>query len=71
MESGKVAAKTANLGIERPSRKVKRWTEEPRSGQPLSFEGPLASGQTNLLNPGDRLTFDYSEQPALSWKALQ
>ena len=51
--------------------KVDRWTEVAGSDQPLSFERPLASGQTILLNPGDRLTFDYSEQPAWSWKALQ
>lgn len=51
--------------------KVDRWTEVAGSGEPLLFEGPLASGQTILLNPGDRLTFDYSEQPAWSWKALQ
>lgn len=50
--------------------KVDRWTEVAVSSQPTMFEGPLVSGQTILLNPGDRLTFEYSQQPAWSWKAL-
>lgn len=50
--------------------KVDRWTEMSGSDPPLTFKGPLASGQTILLNPGDRVKFDYSEQPSWSWKAL-
>lgn len=50
--------------------KVNGWTEAPGSGPALSLAGPLTSGQVILLNPGDRLTFDYSQQPAWSWKAL-
>jgi hypothetical protein len=51
--------------------KVERWTETPVVGAAQTFGGALASGQAIWLNPGDRLTIDYTEAPTWHWKAVQ
>ena len=49
---------------------VSRLTETPRTGESLSFDGPLHAGQTFTLNPGDRVVLDYTAPPAWVWKGI-
>ncbi len=55
--------------ILKPGR-VSQWTETNPDGKAHTFDGPLASGQTFTLNPGDRVRFTYTEAPTWYWKGL-
>ncbi len=51
--------------------KVSKWTETNPEGKAQTFDGPLTSGQTFTLNPGDRVHFSYTESPTWYWKGLR
>jgi hypothetical protein len=53
------------------SGQVERWSEQA-TGEPwLGFAGGLAAGQSFVLNPGDRVRFDYAQPPSWRWKAIR
>jgi hypothetical protein len=49
---------------------VHRWTERDDDGRSRTFDGPLAAGQSFILQPGDKIMFDYDRAPAWVWKGL-
>jgi hypothetical protein len=51
--------------------KVARWSEHASGGTWIEFTAPLAAGQAFVLNPGDRVRFDYETPPTWHWKAIR
>jgi hypothetical protein len=50
---------------------VTRWTKTDANGAAVTFESGLLVGQSFLLDPGDSVTLEYSQQPQWRWKALR
>ncbi|RPI85054.1 MAG: hypothetical protein EHM41_11820 [Chloroflexi bacterium] len=53
------------------SGKVSSWSLADVEGREQVVNAGLFAGQTVLLEPGDRIGFEYSEPPAWRWKALR
>ena len=49
---------------------VRQWTESDDAGRSRTFESGLTVGQSFILQPGDRVRFDYEHSPAWVWKGL-
>jgi hypothetical protein len=49
---------------------VRRWTESDDAGRSRTFDGGLTAGQSFLLQPGDKVQFDYDRAPEWAWKAM-
>jgi len=50
---------------------VSRWSKTDANGTALTFTGGLFPGQSFVLDPGDSVTFEYSQRPEWRWKALR
>jgi hypothetical protein len=50
---------------------VSAWAEQSPDGRWLEFPGPLVAGQSILLNPGERVRFDYTTAPTWRVKAIR
>ncbi len=50
---------------------VRTWSETTADGRSTEFAGPLFSGQSFVLNPGDRVRLDYTAAPTWRWKAIR
>ena len=50
---------------------VNGWTQTDAKGTALVFSSGLITGQSFILDPGDKIKFDYSKAPSWKWKALR
>ncbi len=50
---------------------VDAWSEQPAGQAWSEFRTGLTAGQSFVLNPGDRVKFDYREAPTWRWKAVR
>lgn len=50
---------------------VTGWTQTDGNGTALTIPAGLIAGQSFILDPGDKIKFDYSKVPTWKWKALR
>jgi len=50
--------------------KVQKWAQTDSRGQGCTLRSCLTPGQTSILNPGDKVRFNYQEPPRWSWKGF-
>jgi len=50
---------------------VSVWTQTDGNGIPLTISAALSAGQSYILDPGDKIKFDYTKAPTWKWKALR
>ena len=50
---------------------VKSWTITDSNGNDDMVSSVLLAGQTFLLEPGEKIKFDYTTPPTWKWKALR
>lgn len=72
--AGETALNTHPFPVEvrfRSSGTVKRWFEVDRDGKAEEYDGPITSGQSVILNPGEGIKLDYTEPPHWRWKGIR
>ena len=50
---------------------VSQWTLTDAKGQSQDFTASLFAGQSIILDPGDKVKFNYSQPPTWRWRALR
>jgi hypothetical protein len=50
---------------------VRSWSEQVAGNEWVVFPVGLAAGQSLILNPGDRVRFEYDEPPTWRWKPIR
>jgi hypothetical protein len=50
---------------------VQAWSERVAGGEWVEYRSGFTTGQSFVLNPGDRVRLSYTELPTWRWKPLR